>query len=138
MIFNIALADRISAVGWGVLLDGEVMIMDNSRSIFKLHGIDETIRARFKKGEIHPTAPLWGKGQLQSQKQVQTLEEQLQNDWMFWCQALEEKGLKQERRAIRLIPHDLRFDFRGSNLYLSFSLPAGAYATAVLREVVQI
>lgn len=138
MVYNIALSNRIAKAGWNRLLDGEVMNINTSRSIFSLGIIEEDIKVRFEKGEIHPTAPLWGKGQLQSQMQVLTMEQQLSADWSFWCQALEKRGLKQERRAIRLIPEDFTYKLQDNNLLLSFCLPSGCYATAVLREIVQV
>lgn len=138
MVFNIALSNRISRVGWNRLLDGEVMNINHTRSIFNLQKIEVDIKARFEKGEIHPTAPLWGKGQLPSQMQVLAMEQQLSADWSFWCQALENRGLSQERRAIRLIPENFTFRLQENNLLLSFCLPPGCYATSLLRELVSI
>ncbi len=138
MLFNIALTNRISSVGWNNLLEGEVMNINNSHSIFNLQAIEEDIRHRYEKGDIHPTAPLWGKGKPQSQLQLLDIEQRLSADWSFWCQALENRGLKQQRRAIRVVPQDLVYKFDEHNLYLSFNLPAGSYATSVLRELVAI
>jgi tRNA pseudouridine13 synthase len=136
MVFNVILSTRISKVGWNVLLDGEVMNINNTRSIFNIDTIGEDIKVRFERGEIHPTAALWGRGQLQSKMQVLEMEQQVSADWAFWCQALENRGLSQDRRAIRLIPQDLTFKLQENNLLLYFCLPAGCYATSVLRELV--
>ncbi|EIM02098.1 tRNA pseudouridine synthase, TruD family protein, partial [Rhodanobacter denitrificans] len=44
--------------------------------------------------------------------------------------------MDQERRPLRLLPKDLRRRWLGDDaLELSFELPAGAYATVVVREV---
>ena len=44
--------------------------------------------------------------------------------------------LKQERRALRLIPGDIAWSWPAvDELLLEFSLPSGSYATAVLREL---
>ncbi|MGN6112083.1 MAG: tRNA pseudouridine(13) synthase TruD, partial [Luteimonas sp.] len=49
---------------------------------------------------------------------------------------LEAAGLKQERRATRLRPRDLAWEWQDPEmLELRFELPPGAYATAVLAEV---
>ena len=49
---------------------------------------------------------------------------------------LERAGLEQERRALRLMPQALRWDWLEEDaLRLEFELPPGAYATVVLREV---
>ena len=45
-------------------------------------------------------------------------------------------GLEQERRALRVLPEGLRWDWPDpSSLQLSFSLPPGSYATAVLAQL---
>ncbi|MGK0381792.1 MAG: tRNA pseudouridine13 synthase, partial [Flavobacteriales bacterium] len=53
-------------------------------------------------------------------------------------QTLEDLGLKQERRAINLFPNDLEWSLTNDTLKLSFSLPAGTFATSVLREVIDV
>ena len=47
-----------------------------------------------------------------------------------------EEGLRQERRALRLRPEGLAWEWPDSSvLRLSFALPPGSYATAVLHEL---
>jgi tRNA pseudouridine13 synthase len=49
---------------------------------------------------------------------------------------LERAGLEQERRALRLRPDALTFDWPDPrSLRLRFGLPAGCYATTVLAEL---
>jgi len=43
--------------------------------------------------------------------------------------------LQQDRRAMRLFASDLKFQLINNTLQLKFSLPSGAYATSVLREM---
>jgi tRNA pseudouridine13 synthase len=51
---------------------------------------------------------------------------------------LEKAKMEPARRALRLRVPDLAFEFLAdASLSLSFSLPAGAYATVVLREAVE-
>jgi tRNA pseudouridine13 synthase len=55
-----------------------------------------------------------------------------------WCAGLEAAGLRQERRALRLLVRNLRWQWTGrAELLLEFCLPPGAYATSVLRELIQ-
>jgi tRNA pseudouridine13 synthase len=46
--------------------------------------------------------------------------------------------VEQGARAFRVIPEALRCEADGSDLLLSFTLPKGAYATALLRELLQL
>ena len=52
---------------------------------------------------------------------------------------LEQEGLRQERRALRLRPEGLAWEWPDSSvLRLSFALPPGSYATAVLHELGEV
>ncbi|WP_373081697.1 tRNA pseudouridine(13) synthase TruD [Zhongshania sp.] len=45
--------------------------------------------------------------------------------------------MNSERRALRLIPRDFQWRFTGNkSLELSFSLPRGCFATALVRELI--
>jgi len=135
-LFNHVLAQRVSAGNWNTPLDGEVWMLDGSKSIFGPEPLDEAIAARCAALDIHPTGPLWGAGELRSQGAVRELEAQLA-DWQpELCKGLEKADLRQERRALRLLPKDLAWRLLdASTLELRFELPPGAYATAVLAEL---
>jgi tRNA pseudouridine13 synthase len=54
-----------------------------------------------------------------------------------WIAGLAEAGLRQERRALRLDAEYLESDWPAADeLRLCFTLPAGSYATVLLRELV--
>jgi tRNA pseudouridine13 synthase len=54
----------------------------------------------------------------------------------IWCRGLEKADLRQERRALRLMPKAMQWRFADAQtLVLSFELPPGAYATSVLAEL---
>ncbi len=135
-LFNHVLAQRVSAGNWNTPLDGEVWMLDGSKSIFGPEPLDEAIAARCAALDIHPTGPLWGAGDLRSQGAVRELEAQLA-DWQpQLCKGLEKADLRQERRALRLLPKNLAWRLLDANtLELRFELPPGAYATAVLAEL---
>ncbi len=51
---------------------------------------------------------------------------------------MEHAGLDQERRALVASPADLTWEWpQADQLVLSFSLPAGNYATSVLNEILR-
>ena len=52
--------------------------------------------------------------------------------------ALDGAGVEASRRALRLRPAGLAWEFDDDSLVLEFELPAGAYATSVLRELVTL
>ena len=137
-LFNRALARRVEAGTWDRPLDGEVWMLDGSRSVFGPEPWSEALAARLAGFDIHPTAPLWGRGELRSAGKVRALEEAAlaADDAPALRDGLERAGLKQERRATRLRAQDMAWDWSADDvLTLRFSLPPGAYATAVLREI---
>lgn len=135
-IFNQLLSQRVADESWSSGLPGDMMMLDGSHSVFLAQEIDATIKQRLQQQDIHPTGPLWGKGELPSRAEVQQREQQLQESFPLFCSGLEQAGMKQERRALRLPVRELQWQLADELLTLSFFLPAGSYATVVLRELI--
>jgi tRNA pseudouridine13 synthase len=56
-----------------------------------------------------------------------------------WREGLERLGLAQERRPMRVRLDDLQWRFPEQDvLILDFFLPAGVYATVLLREILRV
>ena len=140
MVFNAMLSQRINLCPWNNLLEGDVMMLNGTHSIFLAEFIDDELLRRFTQADIHPTIALWGRGQLSSALQLLAIEQTESEKLSAWCRGLENQGLKQERRAARLFPESFSAEHSDGqqNIILEFSLPAGSYATAVLREIVQV
>ncbi len=137
-LFNQVLAMRVEQGSWNAALDGEVWMLEGTKSIFGPEPMNDDIAARCLALDIHPTGPLWGAGALRSTQAVFALESQLSVLQPALCQGLEKADLRQERRALRLLPKDLSWRFVDENsLELRFELPPGAYATSVLAELGQ-
>lgn len=136
-IFNDVLSQRVAKANWNRPLPGDVMMLDGSHSVFVAEAVDDEMMRRVTEFDIHPTAPLWGRGSLQSRDQVQTLEQAVAEANPVFCAGLERVGLKQERRALRLLAKQLQWQREDNHLELSFFLPAGSYATSVLRELIE-
>jgi tRNA pseudouridine13 synthase len=114
-VFNEVLALRIQQGLWGQTLPGDVL--------------DEAGR---------PTGPLWGRGRVSSTDQAQALEMGVAERHASLCDGMEHAGLDQERRALVASPRDLSWAWpQPDQLVLSFSLPAGNYATSVLNELLR-
>ena len=114
-VFNEVLALRIQQGLWGRSLPGDVM--------------DEAGR---------PTGPLWGRGRVISTDQAQALEMGVAARHAILCDGMEHAGLDQERRALVASPVAMSWEWpQASQLVLTFSLPAGNYATSVLNEILR-
>jgi len=107
-LFNCVLAERVLAGNWNQAAADENM----------------------------PQGPLWGRGRSAAPASVAALEKTVLNPWQSWCLGLEFSGLQQERRNLILTPENFHWRWLKQDLELSFSLPPGAYATSILREIV--
>ncbi len=136
-LFNQVLARRVSDGTWDLGLSGDVMLLAGTSSFFKTVENDPDLPARLDAGDIHPTGPLWGKGPLPASGTVLELENSIVGQFAAYAQGLERAGLKQERRALRVIPEGLSMKSAGEGeLVIEFTLPKGAFATSVIRELV--
>ncbi len=137
-LFNRVLAARVAAGSWNAALEGEVWMLDGSRSVFGPESFTEALQARLDAFDIHPSGPLWGGGELRSSGAARETElAALGGDSASRLRSgLEGTGLKQERRALRLQPQGLAWQWLPEGaLELRFALAPGCYATTVLREL---
>lgn len=137
-IFNHYVSRRLAALPDTPVLAGDVMLLNGTNSFFTAESIDETLLSRIQDHDIVVSGPLWGRGESPAQDAAKTLESHLQTDFSELCSGLEQAGLKQERRAMFLYPEHLEWTWQDDNCVLTMSLPAGAYATSVLREVAEL
>lgn len=133
-IFNEIVSYRVGQGYWNRPLEGDLMMLVGSHSVFPVERVDEGIIQRIKEQDISPTAPLWGKGkELVTDKALS-----MQNEALIgleeWCLALERHGLEKSYRPLILFPEKLEF----KDGVFKFTLPAGGYATMVLRELLII
>lgn len=139
LIFNQLLSQRVAEGSWNQILAGEAAILAGSSSYFVVDTDDITIPQRLKEWDIHPSGPLWGRGSLTSREEARATEESVCQGFSDWLILLEQAGLKQERRALRLHVSNLDWQWLDERvLELQFELPAGSYATSVVRELVMV
>lgn len=137
-LFNRVLAARLADGSWDSGLEGEVWALQGSRSVFGPEPWSEALAQRLAAFDIHPSGPLWGAGELRSRGRAAQLELEALSDETALAirKGLEQADLKQERRALRLKPEALQWAWREpATLHLTFALPPGSYATAVLHEL---
>lgn len=134
-LFNAVLARRVSDGSWDRLQRGDVCLRDGRRGVFSVEAVDDELVKRMASQEIHVTGPLWGKGPSLARGAIADLEAEVAAEWETLRRGLEAAGLDQERRALRCRIEGLEWTHGAGTLELCFSLSAGCYATAVLREV---
>jgi tRNA pseudouridine13 synthase len=136
-LFNQVVSARLAkqdACGLG-LLEGDCVMLSGSRSFFVAETWDETLKGRLAEKDIQLSAPLWGRGEMLAKGDAAEFEASVLASYELERSGLEKEGLTQERRALLLRPEQLSFKLDGDALTLDFCLPAGAFATSVLREL---
>ena len=137
-IFNQVLAARVERACWDTPLEGEVWSLAGSRSWFGPEPFSDALAERLARGDIHPSGPLWGQGEPPTQGDAGALEREIGAAHGDLVAGLAAARMDQERRPLRLLPGHLRWRWLDDAMELSFELPAGAYATVVVREVAAI
>lgn len=137
-LFNAVVAKRVENNSWNQLKVGDVAGLAGSKSVFAINtadALDEAILSRLAQGDIHPTAPMWGEGATLASGGVAELEDSVVNQYPIFTTGLIEQGLKMERRKMRLFVDNLKATWCDDALVMSFTIEVGAYATMVIREV---
>ncbi len=135
LAFNAVLGARVLQDSWDRLLPGEVVNLDGSQSLFQAEAIDDGLAARCAAGDLHPTGPLCGDAGKAPGGEAAAVEAEALAGLGALPQALAAAGLEGARRALRVRPSGLDWNLDGDRLEVSFGLPRGAYATALLREL---
>lgn len=136
-LFNQVLAARVERGDWNRPLPGDWLMFDGSRAGFLAETIDGNLEARVTALELHPSGPLWGQGGEKATLVAAKVEQQVIWAFLELAQGLEDAAVQGMRRPLRVRVQGLNWCWQGTDLHLSFALPAGAYATALLRELVE-
>jgi len=144
-IFNDIISERIKQKSFNNLLPGDVLMLAGTQSVFHLEKVDAEIEQRFIDKDVDITAPMWGAGELMTSDHPRELEQNIAKRHCEFSEGLPRFGLKQERRRIRLIMKEANIEVLSNeqendnvlpSVKICFNLPAGSYATTVLRELI--
>lgn len=136
-LFNLILADRVTQHNWNQPVFGDAYQFDLSHSCFQSAQPDAEIIRRLAAKEIHPTGALWGRGEPDVSADALAIEQAIIDAHEALAKGLIANAVDRDRRALRVNVQDLNWRFvDGATLELSFALPAGSYATSVLREII--
>ena len=136
-LFNAVLSSRIESGNWNSGVEGDVWMLDGTQSIFGPEPVlDEALAARLASGDIHPTGPMWGTGELRTRATALEMEMAAVSQFGDLRAGLEAAGLRQERRSLRVRVRDLAWEWLDdAALRVEFQLAPGAYATELLAEL---
>jgi tRNA pseudouridine13 synthase len=137
-LFNQVLAQRVADGSWNQAIPGDLLAFTDSRSFFPA-GVAECSDPRLAILDLHPTGPLWGEGPSAATGAAQAVEQALGERERDLCAWLAKAGLAQERRILRLPIGGLAWHYPQPDiLQMEFVLPAGCFATVVVRELLDL
>lgn len=145
VVFNAVAAERVLDGTWETLEIGDIANLDGRGSIFPVEPAappdagasdPDDLSARCARLDVHPTGPLWGRGAPASGGRINTLERDVAARFSRECSLVEQAGMEQERRALRLAVRDMEWSRDADVVSVSFRLGRGSFATTVLREIV--
>jgi tRNA pseudouridine13 synthase len=137
-LFNRIVAERIDGIDR--VFAGDWATKSENGACFLVEDAEKE-QPRANRFEISPTGILfgsrvsWAEGEPGKIEQAVIAEAGATKDALV--RAAKACGFRGERRALRVQLTELDWSLDGSTLTLSFSLPPGAYATSVLRELMK-
>jgi tRNA pseudouridine13 synthase len=136
-IFNRYLTLR-AARGLDQLLLGEVVRLDGTGSWFVVEE-PEKEQPRLVARDVHPTGPIVGPKMRRATRLAQELEERANAEAGLTSTDIEALGrhVPGTRRDLLVFPKGAEVAWRGDRLVVSFELPAGSYATVLIRELIR-
>jgi len=136
-IFNQILSERVLEGIWNQSVAGDVYMFPDSKSHFEADAEDPDIKERIQRKTIHPSGPLVGEKPSVATEKAAEIEHRVLCRYSELHEGLKAERLESLRRPFRLVPDQLSAEtWEDGALRLYFNLPAGTYATTVLRELI--
>lgn len=134
LLFNDLLAERVAQGTWNRLLPGDFLQFKEGKRGFECLEPTDSEWSRVDSGQLSPSASLPGE-QTERFSLLDEREAPLLARESEWVQALSRLRVERSLRKMRVYPEQGELAWLGNDPQFRFFLPAGSYATAVLREV---
>ena len=135
-VINLIVAKRIELGLAQQVLNGDVLQLNGSHSWFVADESEDLtqLQQRLIQQDILLTAPLIG----EEDKSAVDFENEIFAQHQALFDLMRQERMKAARRPILMQPQQFQWQFEPNGLRLKFYLPAGSYATALARELVNI
>lgn len=135
-IFNLIVSKRMELNLAQQILVGDVLQLNGSHSWFVVDESEDLaqLQQRLAQQDVLLTAPLIG----EEEKSAVDFENEIFAQHQALFDLMRQERMKAARRAILMQPQHFQWQFEPNGLRLQFALPAGSYATALIRELVNV
>ncbi|GAA0509519.1 tRNA pseudouridine(13) synthase TruD [Tatumella terrea] len=137
-MFNQVTSARLAAQGdLQTLMRGDCVQLTGRGSWFVVKDDErEDVQERVCRHELRLTAPLAGRGDAGPQEDAKRFEQQILDQNPGLCALLCKEKTDAARRAMLVVPKNMHWQWQDdATLKLDFWLPAGSFATSVVREL---
>jgi tRNA pseudouridine13 synthase len=135
-LFNRVLDARVRDGTWVAPQPGDALMLAGTHAVFQYQGDEGDIADRLGAFDLDVTGPLWGTGQQPVGDTTAARERAWLADEIELRAGLENAGMRAKRRPLRAAAADLAWRHEGGDLYLTFTLARGTFATSLVRELV--
>ena len=135
-MFNLIVSKRMELDLAQQILVGDVLQLNGSHSWFVVDESEDLaqLQQRLAQQDVLLTAPLIG----EEEKSAVDFEHEIFAQHQALFDLMRQERMKAARRAILMQPQHFQWQFEPNGLRLKFYLPAGSYATALIRELVNV
>ena len=135
-MFNLIVSKRMELNLAQQILVGDVLQLNGSHSWFVVDESEDLaqLQQRLAQQDVLLTAPLIG----EEEKSAVDFEHEIFAQHQALFALMHQERMKAARRPILMHPQYFQWQFEPNGLRLQFALPAGSYATALIRELVNI
>ena len=135
-MFNLLVSKRMELNLAQQILVGDVLQLNGSHSWFVVDESEDLaqLQQRLAQQDVLLTAPLIG----EEEKSAVDFENEIFAQHQALFALMRQERMKAARRPILMQPQNFQWQFEPNGLRLQFALPAGSYATALIRELVNI
>ena len=144
-MFNQLLSNRIIQNCWNIPIEGDVLQNANGEIVeAQFDKQDKALLSQVQNGELQPSGLLFGDCKLQTRSCAYEFEKKIEDSHPVWMAGLQASRIKSARRCFQVIPKKLDWCWQDSvdskklGLKLNFELPAGSFATMLIRELVEV
>ena len=135
-VFNLVVSERVKLRLATQILPNDILQLKGTHSWFKADQNEDlnALQVRLENRDILLTAPLIGEAEQNSND----IENQIVAHHQALRDLMKQERLKPARRPLLMQAENFSWQFEPAGLRLKFYLPAGSYATALVRELVNV
>lgn len=118
------------------IIPGDICKKHDTGGLFSSENVEEE-QKRYQKKEISFTAPIYGPDMWFAKDESAELENEVLESSGITMEELGKAGIMGTRRLGRILLPDIKIEKCDEGILVRFSLPKGAFATTVLREIMK-